>query len=486
MVTATGTEASAFEEEEVQEGGGHPAPAGRQSPSPARRRRRSGDSAVKRPRSLTSVTTQLTTSSLFVTGVTLITSPLQARALGPIGRGDLAAIMIPIALAPTILSLGLGSYLGRESARGRSLGVLAGSVGTVLILLGVVVACVAPLGASLFAGGRKVVYVWVFLGLVTMPLSMFAWMLNDFANGVGRWNALWVRQVMVPLGTLVCFVVLYLIGSLTVTSAAAVTLILGFIAIAPLLPLVREIGMPRFDCQVCREGLAFGSKAWLGGLGSLVNVRLDQLLMTRLVAPRELGLYVVAVTASTFFVNPVMGALTQGLVPRSASEDFSWLGRVLRMTIVGVVAVGVCTAVAVPVMLPLVFSRAFADSVPMVLILLLGTVPLAGVSVLSTALTVGGRPGFSAISELVAVGVTVPGLIVLLPMWGGVGAAVVSVVAYSLNFTILLIGVKRLTSVSWRDLLLVRSRDVVEVWERIAGLILRMRDRCRAAEAGAS
>lgn len=435
------------------------------------RTRTSAAAGGKRPRSLFSITTQFTTSALFVTGMTMLTSPLQARALGPTGRGDLAAITIPISMTPTLLSLGLGIYLMRESARKRSLAVLVGSVGSMLVLLGVLAACAAPVAASVFSGGRPVVYLWVFIGFVTMPVSMFGWMMSDLATGAARWNPLMIRQIIAPLGTLICFAILFAVGSLTVASAAAVTLVMGTLAIAPLIPMVRQIGLPKFDRHVLREGVSFGSKAWLGGLGSLVNVRLDQLLMTRLVNPRELGLYVVAVTASTFFVSPVLSALGGGMIPRSATEDFSWLGRVLRMTIIGVIVVGAGLSLVTPVMLPLVFGSSFSGAVPMVWILVVGTIPLAGVTVLSTALTLGGRPGFSAVSELVAVGVTIPGLIILLPMWGGVGAAIVSVAAYSLNFAILLIGVKRNISVSWRDLLVLRRADVAVLVVRMAGML---------------
>lgn len=425
----------------------------------------------RRERSLLSITTQFTGASVLITVLNTATGPLQARALGPAGRGDLAAITIPLTLIPTLLSLGLGVYLMRETARRRSLAVLVGSVGSVLVALGVLAACFSPLVASAFAGGRPVVYTWVFIGFLTMPLTMLGWMLSDLAAGAGRWNLMLFRGLIVPASALACFAVLFVTGSLTVASAAAVTLVTGLLGIVPLLPMLRGMGVPKFDRQVLREGVSFGSKAWLGGLGSMVNVRLDQLLMIRLASPRELGLYVVAVTASGFLINPVIAALQAGMIPRSATEDFSWLGRVLRTTIMGVILVGAGMALAVPVMLPLVFGSSFSGSVAMVWILLVGTVPLAGVNVLSTALTLGGRPGFGAVSELVAVGVTIPGLIVLLPVLGGVGAAIVSVVAYSLNFTILLIGIRRNISVSWRELLILRREDIALLRDRLSAML---------------
>lgn len=59
--------------------------------------------------------------------------PLLARALVPEGRGDLAAILLPITLAPVLFGLGLGTFVTRETARGRPLSVLLGSVGPLII-----------------------------------------------------------------------------------------------------------------------------------------------------------------------------------------------------------------------------------------------------------------------------------------------------------------------------------------------------------------
>jgi O-antigen/teichoic acid export membrane protein len=420
---------------------------------------------------LTSVTGRIATSSILVTAIGFLTGPIQARALGPVGRGDLAAIALPLAVAPTLLSLGLGTYLMRESARRRSLGVLVGSVGSILILFGLVAAVLAPPLARLFAGDRPVVYRWLLIGFLTMPLSMFSWVLSDLAYGLERWTMLIARQVMVPVLMLTAYAILYLVGALTVASAAAVTITVALLSALPLLPLVRRIGRPHFERAVFGEGIRFGGKAWLGGLGSLVNVRLDQLLMTRLVAPRELGLYVVAVTASGFFVSPLMNGLISGVIPRSAAEEYGWLGRVLRVTLMLVLCIGAVIALSAPVAIPLVFGSSFDGAVPMVWILVLGSIPLAGVNILSTVLTLGGRPGFSAVSELVAVGLTIPALIVVLPIWGGVGAAMVSLVAYTLNFTVLLFGAKRHVGATWGDLLIVRRADLAMLRDRLVAAV---------------
>ncbi len=367
----------------------------------------------------------------------------------------------------------------REAARRRPLSVLLGSVGPILIGVGVLAAAVAPAMANVFAGGRPIVHAYVLIGFLLMPISMLSWLLSDFATGLGRWGLLIAMRLMTPLLTTVALVALYVAGALTVATAAGVTLTAGLVSIVPVLPLLREAGRPRFERRIAAECVPFGAKAWLGGLGSLVNLRLDQMLMTRLVVPRELGLYVVAVTMSSFFINPVLNALTTGMVPRFSAGDFSELGKVLRTTLLGVGCVGAVIALITPVALPLLFGHAFARAVPMVLVLVIGTIPLAGNNVLSTALTTGGRPGFSAASELIGIIVTVPALIVVLPRYGGMGAAVVSGAAYTVSFLVLLIGSKRQVAIAWRELLVPQRTDVVglvgRVWE--VSVVRGMRER---------
>src|SRR3712207_9584829 len=51
------------------------------------------------------------------------TGIIAARSLGPSGRGDLAAIIVPLSMAPYALSLGLTTFSSRAAAAGRDLGL---------------------------------------------------------------------------------------------------------------------------------------------------------------------------------------------------------------------------------------------------------------------------------------------------------------------------------------------------------------------------
>lgn len=64
----------------------------------------------------------LTATNLVIAVLGVVTGPLLARSLGAGGRGVLAAIVVPLGLAPALLGLGLPSYATRSIARGASPG----------------------------------------------------------------------------------------------------------------------------------------------------------------------------------------------------------------------------------------------------------------------------------------------------------------------------------------------------------------------------
>jgi O-antigen/teichoic acid export membrane protein len=412
---------------------------------------------------LSSVVARLAAANLALVAVTVVTAPLQARVLGPAGRGELAAILVPLGLAPVVLSVGLGTYTFRASALGARVGTLVGTVGTLLVLLGLIGAAAGPLVAEFVGNGRDAVETWVIVGFALLPLGLLNIFLTDIAAGLERWGTVVAVRLASPAVLLVGIGGLYIAGELTVASAAVVAILGGTLPALFLIPGAREFRPFQFDRTIAMEAIPFGLKAWAGGLGSMLNVRVDQLLMIRLVDSSELGLYVVAVTTAGVFVNPLVAGLAGGTMPRFVTGDIDLVPRVLRATLLGVLMASAGMALCAPVLIPLIFGGDFAQAVPMVWVLLLAGLPLAGSVVLSAALTSFGRPIYSAWAELLALGITVPGLFVLLPSMGGLGAALVSLLAYTAGFTMLLVVAHRQLGAGLSELLVIRPADAASL-----------------------
>jgi O-antigen/teichoic acid export membrane protein len=377
----------------------------------------------------------LTVVNAITFGTALVSGPLLAHALGPEGRGLLAAILVTTTFAAWLFDFGRAAYCGHAAARGMDVGVLFGSMLVLCAVSGLAGLGVGIAAAPLVAQGRDVVSTYLSIGFILLPLGLAITVLSGISIGLERWSAVIAYRLILAFGSLLALVVLFAAGSLTVGSAVIVTFVATYVAAIPLLRTVWRHRL-RASPEVMRTGSVFGVKAWTGGLASMANLRLDQLLMAPLVSTRQLGYYAVAVTLSS--VSGIFtGAAMQVVTPRAASGRVDEVASITRISLIVVCGLAVALAVTAPFVLPFLFGSAFGAAVPMAEVLLVGAIPLGGVAVLGSALTGAGHPGGTARAELIALFVTVIGLLVFLPSYGGMGAAVVSAAAYTLDFAIL-------------------------------------------------
>jgi O-antigen/teichoic acid export membrane protein len=328
-----------------------------------------------------------------------------------------------------------------------------------MLLIGIVL---APLGlpiSQLLGHGRMVVSHWVLIFFLTLPLSLVGILLSSFLGGLSRWKLMAVSRlipIVLPAGALI---VLYFLNAVTVSRLALVAIVAGIASILPALIPLRHWRPLRVRRELIRAGVPFGLKSWASFIASLANGRLDQLLMTGLASSSQLGLYAVAVTFS-LVPNVVSSAVAPPLLVRVAAGERHLVGDALRVCLAIVVLTNLVMAGIAVVLIPLAFGPDFGGAVPMAAILLLAAVPLSGTEVLGGSLVADGAPSIPSIGEYATLAVTVPGLVLLLPLLGGVGAALVSLVAYSANFTIQLAFARRRFECSLSTLLLPTMADV--------------------------
>lgn len=409
--------------------------------------------------SLTRAATRLSVAQIVAYSAGFITGPLLARALGATGRGHLAAIIVPITMLGWLAGLGLGSWVTVETSRERDLGAVLGTTGVLSIGLGFGAAIAAIPVAIALADGNRTVLIFMMVSIVLLPLSLFVQLLSSAAIGGSRWKMQARHRTVPAILTLVLTSGLFVADQLTLATAATVFLIGGLLSVVPLLPLVREARPLRFERPLAREALGFGSRAWASSLGALTNARLDQLLMIPLLPARQLGLYAVAVTYSTL-PTVLSSALMTVIAPRVASGDDALVGRSLRVTVGLMLASGLCLSLLAPILLPLGFGGEFDAAVQMAWILVLAGVPLAATVVLTAAMTFMGRPGTPAFAQVMSGAVTVVGLLVLLPKMQAVGAALVSLIAYSISCVYMVVATARQLESGVAQLLRPRRTDM--------------------------
>ena len=180
--------------------------------------------------------------------------------------------------------------------------------------------------------------------------------------------------------------------------------------------------------RVCRYGL----RGQVGGILSLVNLRLDVAILGALAGPGVLGVYAVASKYAELLRLPGL-AITYVLYPRLAVQDPAEAGR--RVAAMLPRAFGLTVLAAVPLaaavpLLPLVYGHAFNAAVIPTYILLVGLVGEGVAGVVSAYLYGVGRPGANSLGLGVAVIVTLVLDLLLIPHYHAVGAAFASAAAY--------------------------------------------------------
>jgi O-antigen/teichoic acid export membrane protein len=404
---------------------------------------------------------QLAVANAIFTALSFITGPIAAHALGPAGRGQLAAVLVPFSWGMILASVGLPTWATRAAARedrGR-IGAVLGTAGGVSILLGLIGFLIGIPLADVLAPHNQLVHRLILIGLAMLPISLLSNVGVGVLNGVEAWTRLNVMRVVPPLITVVAYVTLLVLGSLTVTAAVAVTYGAALVGMLPLLAFLPSCRPLTFDRPLLRQAMSYGPRAWVGTLASTANNRLDQLIMIPLVSSRQLGLYAVAVNVSALD-GFLVSALSTVIGPSVARGDHSLIGRAVRLTILADAVFGLAFALVARWLMPIVFGSGFSAAVPMTYVLLAASVPGAAVWVLGSALQNAGHPGVPARGEILALVVTIAGLIVLLPPLAGLGAAIVSGVAYSTNCAVQMAFVRRRLRIPLSELLIVKRSDL--------------------------
>jgi O-antigen/teichoic acid export membrane protein len=406
----------------------------------------------------------LTTSfgtSIAIHGLNVATGVLLARSLGPQGRGELAAVMIWPGLLAAVGSVGVVDAITVHTARANtSIGTLLGT-GITLCLLqsGVLVAAgMLVVTVALAHYGSHTLH-WAYLFLAYIPLYLLAMYLMAILNGMGRYSRFHALRFLVIGASTAGLVTLALVDRLTVGGATVVFLLAHVAAlVASALGLRTMLPTLRVDKEVARNLLWFGVRSHSGNLTSMLNERLDQLLISILLAPTQLGLYVIAVTLTSLTglvgssVSLVALPSLAQLPPGPAREQAAQ--RLVASTLIGSLAVTVPVLLLLPWLIGTFFGSSFQAAAPSARVLLLAAVVFSTNRVLSAILRAVGRPLDAGWAELLALAVTSVGLATLLPALGLLGAAVTSLLAYASSMGWMTYRAKSALGVPARSLLL--------------------------------
>jgi O-antigen/teichoic acid export membrane protein len=209
----------------------------------------------------------------------------------------------------------------------------------------------------------------------------------------------------------------------------------------------------------------YGGKTYISSVVAQTNLRLDQMIMSAVVPFAALGNYVVAVAMSST-IGPIYTTLAIVALPRVTHQPDSHSGglegtRYFKLGVLAGIPLAIVGLLAMRWLLPLLFGDQYAGAVLPAQILMVAAISQGLNIVLGNSLRGLGRPGLPAIAESIGVIVTVTLLLVTLPIWGVVGAAATSLLAYSAVMLAQMVFINRYADLPWRAWWLSNWRDLL-------------------------
>lgn len=425
--------------------------------------------------------------SILILGINMLTGILTARHLGPTGRGEQTAMVIWSQFLAFCLTFGIPSALiynvkqrAADAAKLYTTSLWMGiASGTVAMAIG---ATLLPLWLGSYSHDVVLFSQW---SMVLVPLMVLSQINNAMMQVRGEYKLYNRLRLLVPLCTLILLIALIAMDEMTPRATAVAYL-------APSAPfyiwttirLLRVYGIAlRETYRSFRKLLSYGLGSYGNDLLGNVSYYIDQIVVTGLLRPAELGLYAVAVSLSRV-VNVFSTSIIVVLFPKASGlpkdEVVTMTFRVFRIS----TAIALLASLAVMAVAPFVFTALygpeFKEAMGVFRLLLLEVSLSGGTMVIAQAFMALGKPKVVTILQGIGLLLVIPLLFLLVPRMGLLGAGAAMLASVLLRFAFILLNVKFTLKI--RIPSLVVTRDDVRWLLRALSAYTGRRPSGRAAE----
>lgn len=367
----------------------------------------------------------------------LLSSILITRALGPHGRGLYALSVAYLGTVMVLCHLGLEHANVYLAARGTRLGRLWWNSTVASLLIGVIawILLAALYGVSSGDVFGSIPGAWMVVVAAQVPflLATLYW------TGVLQLAGHLRRAVLAFLAgaTLQAAgsAALFATGRLTPFSALLLLWVTNGTTWLVLLAWSLRMGLTRDTPHwpTLRRAVAFGVRASLALVLVFLLLRVDQVMVQRILGFRELGLYSLAVVLAELiwlFTDPFAAALLPHQVRLGGGGERRLGYATARLGLTIAILAAVAGWLLAPYAIPVVFGSAYAGAVWPFRLLLPGAVAFAIQRPLAQVLLKEGRLTAITLCNVGALAVNVVANLILLPAVGIGGASVASTVTY--------------------------------------------------------
>ncbi len=414
------------------------------------------------------ITTSL--SGLALPLAAAVTGPLLARALGPNGRGAMAATLAPLVLASVIATVAMPDAVTYFVARNRAaatavtfralqLTMASGGIGFLIL------ACSVNLLLRNFPSEHRL-FVYA---CATLPLALWVAVLRSCAQGLGNYRLVNAERWFSAFGRLIILGVFFYLGLLDVASAVWITWLAIIGSGVFYMPLVIRLTAMIGKTAAPRELIPYGIKIWFGTVGALLVLRVDQVLISVMLGARPVGLYAVAVALAEIPQMAVIAVRELVLARLASGSGPHVLAKISRVVAVFAAISAVCGSIAAPLVLPTLFGNSFKDAVPLSQVLFTAMVPFAISIILGVGLAAINHPEGQTYATWLSCAAMLATLPPLVLYTGVMGAAVASLLSYTVGAVASARMYTRHTGLDVRQLVFPSKQDIVTLfhtWRR--------------------
>ena len=398
-----------------------------------------------------------------------------ARTLGPVEYGYFAYVFSVAALFSILGHMGLDGLMVREIVEAKDRGRQAVVMGTAgaLRIAGYAFGALICLGFGLFLPGQTTTETWLFVTaffyilLTPFPLIPKAWLQ---AKAEARFGA------MAGLtGNLVasCFKIGLVLAGFGVIWIGAVQAGTVLLVLFIILPIYLWRGGPpiwilRFDWAVAKRMLRESWQIFAGSILAIVYLKIDLVMLRWMYGPEEVGIYAVAARLSEvpyILAATIVTTIFPRLIEIYNTGGPAYAARLQTvfhvMAALAFVVMG-CVALLGPPVIGLAFGPEFTAAGPMLMIHMLAMPFIYMRYVFSRWIIMERFAVFSIYSQGAGALANVALNLMLIPTFGGIGAAIATVISYACAsyFVLLLSG-------RTRPIFLVMTRALFMPWKAL-------------------
>ena len=387
-----------------------------------------------------------------------------ARLLGPHDRGVYASLMVVPMMVMSIVEMGIR----RSSIHHIGSGIYTADKVVSVLLIIYIVSSVTGIAISAvvyyFMRDQAVGLPLVILSLLTIPVSLiFRFARGIFLgkqqirrNNLMNWLPVFLNMIILPF-----FIWIFHFGLAGALSALLISNIMVAVFTIKILSAEYKIRFS-FDRKIFNSLIGLGLMYALAMFVIRLNYRIDVIILQKLADFREVGYYSLGVAIAENWQAPfTMGAL---IMSRSANTtDQQSLDRQVAKLFRITLLIGIFAAALVyflcPYLVPLIYGKRYIPSISVIQTILPGVLFLFIVKILGSRLAGLKKTYYVILVFVPALIINIIFNFILIPKFGGTGAAMASNISYSFGTISLLLIYCRLVKMPIMQLFAYKKSD---------------------------